>query len=73
MFIAMAALAVTGVGLLIAAPWIGRKVARPDRDPTAIVRVLQIVAAAFLIGALFARPYNPETAAIAPPPKVEPR
>jgi hypothetical protein len=64
----MVVLAAAGVGLLFAAPLIARRIVGPGRDSLGARRILQIIAGVLLIGALFARPYNPDTSAIPPSP-----
>jgi hypothetical protein len=69
----MILLLAAGVSLLIGAPMIARIVAGRGSDPVGLTRVLQLVAVALLIAAIFARPYNPDTAAIPPPPDSPPQ
>lgn len=71
MLVAMVVLAIAGLALLITAPVLAKAVVGRERDPMAITRVLQILAVALLVGALFARPYNPETAAVPPSPNAQ--
>lgn len=66
----MLVMAAAGIGLLLSAPLIARLIKGRGSDPVALTRMIQIVAFALLIGALFVRPYNPETTAVPPPPDV---
>jgi hypothetical protein len=68
MLLPMIVLAVAGVGLLLAAPVIAQLIVGRDRDSLGARRILQIIAGVLLIGALFARPYNPDTSAVPPSP-----
>lgn len=64
----MTVLAVAGIALFLTAPFIARAILGGDRDPVALIRMLQVVGAALLIAALFTRPYNRDTTAVPPPP-----
>ncbi len=68
MFITMVVLTVAGVALLVSAPFIGRVARGRGKDAVALTRILQLVAIALLVVALLARPSNPETTAVPPPP-----
>ena len=67
MFALMLVLAVGGIALFIAAPFLARLLVR-GADPVGTTRIIQVVAVVLLIGALFLRPQNDETAAFPPPP-----
>lgn len=67
-FLPMIVLALFGILLLVGAPAIGRLIVGSGRDPVAITRIVQVFAIALLIAAIFARPYNPDTAAVPPSP-----
>ena len=69
----MIVLALAGIVLLVAAPLIARLVVGRGGDPTGLKRILQVIAAGLLIGALFARPYNRDTTAVPPPPDADTR
>jgi hypothetical protein len=64
----MLVLAAAGIALFIGAPFVARLVVGRDRDPVGTTRIIQVVAVVLLIGALFLRPHNDETAAFPPPP-----
>ena len=68
MLLPMVVLAVAGIALFVAAPLIARVLMGRKRDNIALTRILQVIGVAMLIGALFLRPYNPDTTAIPPPP-----
>ncbi len=68
MFLPMIVLTAAGIVLLVGAPWIARWTTGRGRDSLGLRRILQIIGGILLIGALFARPYNPETSAIPPSP-----
>ena len=68
MFGLMIVLVVLGIALLVGAPVIARLVVGREGDPVGATRILQVVGAVLLVGALFLRPHSDETAAFPPPP-----
>ena len=64
----MILLAAVGAILLLGGRQLARIAMGREHDSVAATRFLQILGAAILIGALFTRPYNPETRAVPPPP-----
>ena len=73
MFGLMLVLVGAGIALFIAAPLVARMIVGRAGDPVGTTRVIQVVAVVLLIGALFLRPHNDETAAFPPPPDTPPR
>ena len=67
MLLPMIVLTALGVALLLSAPLIARVVTRGG-DSVGLTRILQVVAVALLVGALFLRPRNLDTTAVPPPP-----
>jgi len=64
----MIALALAGIVLIVIAPFGVRLAVGRKGDPTVWIRIVQLVGFVLLVGALIARPYNPDTAAVPPPP-----
>jgi hypothetical protein len=64
----MIVLAVSGIVLLTTAPFLARLLTGRGRDRTGLTRIIQVLGAALLVAALFARPYNPTTTAVPGPP-----
>ncbi|MEX2582724.1 MAG: hypothetical protein WD766_05600 [Gemmatimonadota bacterium] len=68
MLLPMIVLGALGIALLLSAPLLARLVVGRQGDPVGLTRIIQVVAVALLVGALFARPRNLDTTAVPPPP-----
>jgi hypothetical protein len=64
----MIALALGGIALLLAAPFLAKLIVGREGDPTGLRRIIQGVAVGLLVVALIFRPHQDETAAFPPPP-----
>jgi hypothetical protein len=68
LYLVTVALVIAGLVLLVGSPFVIPLAFRGRRDPTGVIRIVQLVGVALLVVALFSRPYHPDTAAVPPPP-----